>query len=63
MRHRVYLNNAVTVPCHHIIQLYVALSRCKSLDKMYICSELKDRIEIEKDIPLADSDVIDFYNK
>lgn len=30
---------------------------------MYICSELKDRIEIEKDIPLADSDVIDFYNK
>lgn len=44
-------------------QLYVALSRCKSLDKMYICSELKDRIEIKKDIPLADSDVIDFYNK
>ena len=40
-----------------------SLSRYKSLDKMYICSELKDRIEIENDIPLADSDVIDFYNK
>lgn len=44
-------------------QLYVALSRCKSLDKMYICPELKNRIEIKKDIPLADSDVINFYNK
>lgn len=26
-------------------------------------TKFKDRLEIEKDIPLADSDVIDFYNK